>query len=83
MPKAARKMEPAARGADRPPSSKKLRLPVLLITAEDELWRRWADLSSNLVLKQLDSIDELISTFPRQPGIILWMRATTRTPPRC
>jgi TonB family protein len=76
MPKAARKTEPAApEAADRPArSSKKLKLPVLLITAEDELWPQvGADLSSNLVLKQLDSIDELVSTFPAgQPGIVLW-----------
>jgi TonB family protein len=76
MPKAARKTEPAApEAADRPArSSKKLKLPVLLITGEDELWPQvGADLSSNLVLKQLDSIDELVSTFPAgQPGIVLW-----------
>jgi hypothetical protein len=76
MPKAARKMEPAApEAADRPArSAKKLKLPVLLITADDELWPQvGADLGSNLVLKQLDSIDELISTFPAgQPAIVLW-----------
>jgi TonB family protein len=76
MPKAARKIEPAApETADRPASSsKKLRLPVLLITGDDELWPQvGADLGSNLVLKQLDSIDELVSTFPAgQPGIVLW-----------
>ena len=69
-------MEPETpEAADRPArSSKKLKLPVLLITADDELWPQvGADLGSNLVLKQLDSIDELISTFPAgQPGIVLW-----------
>ena len=58
----------------RPVRARNPKLPVLLITAEDELWPQvGADLSSNLVLKQLDSIDELINTFPAgQPGIILW-----------
>ena len=69
-------MEPAApEAADRPArSTKSLKLPVLLITAEDELWPQvGADLGSNLVLKQLDSIDELINTFPAgQPAIVLW-----------
>jgi TonB family protein len=76
MAKAAIKIEPAApEPVDRATQAvKKLKLPALLITADDELWPQvGADLSSNLVLKQLDSIDELIHAMPAgQAGIVLW-----------
>jgi TonB family protein len=53
---------------------KKSKLPVLLITQDDSLWPQvGADLGSSLVLKQLDSIDELIKSTPSaQAAIVLW-----------
>lgn len=53
---------------------KKSKLSVLLITEDDSLWPQvGADLGSNLVLKQLDSIDELIKSTPAaQAAIVLW-----------
>ena len=53
---------------------KKLKLPALLVTEDDSLWPQvGADLSSNLVLKQVDSIDELINSTPTgQAAIVLW-----------
>ena len=65
MPKSLRKHELATpETAERPvlQSVKKPKLPVLLVTGDDGLWPQvGADLASDLVLKQLDSIDELIS----------------------
>jgi periplasmic protein TonB len=77
MPKSLRKHELAApEAAERPvlQSIKKPKLPVLLVTGDDELWPQvGADLASDLVLKQLDSIDELISATPAgQAAIVLW-----------
>ncbi len=53
---------------------KKSKLSVLLITEDDSLWPQvGADLGSNLVLKQVDSIDELIKSTPAaQAAIVLW-----------
>ncbi len=53
---------------------KKSKLSVLLITEDDSLWPQvGADLGSGLVLKQLDSIDELINSTPSaQAAIVLW-----------
>ncbi len=77
MPKALRKHELAAaeapeRAATPPP--KKQKLAVLLVTGDEALWPQiGADLSSGLILKQLDSIDELISSTPSgQAAIVLW-----------
>ena len=52
----------------------KAKLPVLLITRDDALWPQiGAHLSSELVLKQVDSVDELCTATPAgQPAIILW-----------
>ena len=76
MPKAAQKSEPAvAEGAERSAKAfKKQKFNVFLVTDDDTLWPLvGADLSGDLVLKQLDSVDELIATVPSgHPGIVLW-----------
>jgi periplasmic protein TonB len=77
MPKSLRKQELDAPEALEPPSVpsvKKQKLSVLLVTDDDELWPLiGADLSAGLALKQLDSIDELISATPSgQAAIVLW-----------
>jgi TonB family protein len=77
MPKSLRKHELAAPdAAERPPlqSVKKQKLTVLLVTGDDSLWPLvGADLNGGLVLKQLDSIDELIGSTPSgQAAIVLW-----------
>jgi TonB family protein len=77
MPKSLRKQEVAApEPAERPPLQpvKQQKLTVLLVTADDALWPQvGADLNGGLILKQLDSIDELISATPSgQAGIVLW-----------
>lgn len=77
MPKSLRKHElaPTEPAAHPPPQSvKKQKLPVLLVTADDSLWPQvGADLNGGLVLKQLDSVDELISSTPSgQASIVLW-----------
>jgi protein TonB len=77
MPKSLRKHELAApETAERPAlqSVKKHKLTVLLVTGDDTLWPQiGADLNSGLVLKQLDSIDELINDTPSgHPAIVLW-----------
>jgi TonB family protein len=55
-------------------SVKKSKLTVLLVTGDDSLWPQvGADLGSSLILKQLDSIDELVSSTPSaQAAIVLW-----------
>ena len=77
MPKTLRKHEVAApEPAERPQPQpvKKQKLSVLLVTADDALWPLvGADLNGGLVLKQLDSIDELINSTPSgQAAIVLW-----------
>jgi TonB family protein len=77
MPKSLRKHEVAApEPAERPSPQpvKKQKLAVLLVTADDALWPLvGADLNGGLVLKQLDSVDELISSTPSgQAAIVLW-----------
>jgi periplasmic protein TonB len=77
MPRALRKHELAAPEATdhaAVQSVKKQKLAVLLVTGDEALWPQiGADMSSGLVLKQVDSIDELISsTGPGQAGIVLW-----------
>lgn len=76
MPKSARNLELAAPDAVERPARpfKKQRLTVFLVTGDDTLWPLvGADLSGDLILKQLDSIDELLATVPAgQPGIVLW-----------
>jgi protein TonB len=77
MPKTLRKHELATpEAAERPvlQSVKKTKLPALLVTGDDSLWPQvGADLTGDLVLKQLDSIDELINSTPSgQAAIVLW-----------
>jgi periplasmic protein TonB len=77
MPKSLRIQEPAApETAERPvlQSVKKSKLSILLITEDDSLWPQIsADLATNLIPKQLDSIDELINSTPSgQAAIVLW-----------
>jgi protein TonB len=76
MPKSLRKHELAAPEAERPslPSVKKQKLTVLLVTEDESLWPQiGADLKADLILKQVDSIDELIGSTPSgQAGIVLW-----------
>jgi TonB family protein len=57
-----------------PQPVKKAKLSVLLITEDDTLWPEvGADLGSSLILKQLDSIDELVESTPSgQAAIVLW-----------
>jgi protein TonB len=76
MPKSLRKHELAApEPAERPPQAvRKQKLTVFLVTADEALWPQiGADLNGGLILKQLDSVDELISSVPSgQAGIVLW-----------
>jgi periplasmic protein TonB len=77
MPKSLRIQEPAApETAERPvlQSVKKSKLSILLVTEDDSLWPQVsADLATNLIPKQLDSIDELINSTPSgQAAIVLW-----------
>jgi TonB family protein len=77
MPKSQRIQELVApEAAERPvvQAPKKSKLAVLLITEDDSLWPQvGADLPAAFVLKQLDSIDELISSMPAgQAAIVLW-----------
>jgi TonB family protein len=78
MPKSLRKHELTA---PEPPDQaaiqsvkKKSKLAVLLVTGDDALWPQiGASLSADLILKQLDSIDELVGSTPSgQPAIVLW-----------
>ena len=77
MQSATRKNEsaPAERAAHRAASvAKRAKLSVLLITSDDTLWPQiGAELDTHLVLKQVDSVDELLSTTPLgQPAVVLW-----------
>jgi TonB family protein len=72
-----RKSESAASEPTRPkpvPEAKRAKLSVLLITGDDMLWPQIGPhVGSDLVLKQVDSIDELITaTTSGQPAIVLW-----------
>jgi len=74
---ATRKSEsaPAERAAHRAaPVAKRAKLSVLLITRDDTLWPQiGAHLDNHLVLKQVDSIDELLMTTPSgQAAVVLW-----------
>jgi TonB family protein len=54
--------------------AKKAKLSVLLISGDDTLWPQiGAHVSGDLLLKQVDSIDELLTaTRSGQPAIVLW-----------
>ena len=77
MQSATRKSESAAsESAARKATSeaKKTKLSVLLITGDDTLWPQIGPhLSGELLLKQVDSIDELLTATPAgQAAIVLW-----------
>ena len=76
MAKTARTLDTAEWDAARRPARpfKKQRFTVFLVTGDDTLWPLiGADLSGDLILKQIDSVDELLATVPSgQPGIVLW-----------
>jgi TonB family protein len=74
---AAKKSEPAASepAEGRPhAAAKKAKLSVLLITRDDMLWPQIGPhVGRDLILKQVDSIDELVTAMPAgNPAIILW-----------
>ncbi len=64
-------MDPAARKSA--PAPKRAKLSVLLVTGDDQLWPQvGGNFGPDLVLKQVDTIDELISTTTSgQPAIVL------------
>jgi TonB family protein len=64
--------EPARRTPG--PAAKKAKLSVLLITGDDMLWPQIGPhVGSDLILKQVDSVDELLTaTTSGQPAIVLW-----------
>jgi TonB family protein len=77
MSKNARKLQPnATEQVARAPvqSTKRQKLTVFLVTDDEALWPQiGAELTAAMLLKQVDSIDELISTTPSgQAGIVLW-----------
>jgi protein TonB len=53
---------------------KRAKLSVLLVTSDDMLWPQvGSHLEPHLVLKQVDSIEELLTAVPAgQPAIVLW-----------
>lgn len=63
--------EPAGR---EPAAAKCSKLSVLLVTGDDMLWPQICmHIGAGLVLKQVDSVEELFSAAPEgQPAIILW-----------
>ncbi len=63
--------EPAGR---QPPAAKRAKLSVLLVTRDDMLWPQiCTHIGPGLILKQVDSVEELLEATPAgQPGIILW-----------
>jgi TonB family protein len=77
MPKSLRKHEVAGPEAAERPSVhavKKAKLTVHLVTDDETLWPQiGGTLDGGLILKQHDSVDELISATPSgQGGIVLW-----------
>jgi TonB family protein len=56
------------------PAPKRAKLSVLLVTSDDMLWPQvGSHLDPHLVLKQVDSIEELLTAVPAgQPAIVLW-----------
>jgi protein TonB len=77
MPKNARKVAPsppeqAARASVH--ATKRQKLTVYLVTGDEALWPQiGAELTAAMVLKQVDSVDELLNSTPSgQPGIVLW-----------
>jgi TonB family protein len=51
----------------------KQKLPALLVTSDDSLWAELGGIDNDWVPKQLDSVDELVGSFPAgSPGVVLW-----------
>ena len=72
---ATRKSESAEpQTAERQPAANRAKLSVLLVTGDDMLWPQiCAHIGAGLILKQVDSLEELFSATPAgQPGIVLW-----------
>jgi TonB family protein len=75
LTKTARRQVPAATLASREsiPSARRKKLPVLLVTSDDELWQQIGpNLGADFAPTQLDSIDELLRATSPGPAIILW-----------
>jgi periplasmic protein TonB len=68
--------EPAAGAAvsDTPPARPKKKRQALLVTADDSLWPQvGAIVASDVVLKHIDSVDQLLTTVePGYAGIVIW-----------
>jgi TonB family protein len=56
------------------PTANRAKISVLLVTRDDLLWPQIGPhLSAELILKQLDTVEELVAAVPSgQPAIILW-----------
>ena len=53
--------------------ARKKKLPVLLVTADDELWQQIGPhIGADFAPRQLDSIDELLDTTGSDAAIVLW-----------
>ena len=63
--------EPAGR---QPAAAKRAKLSAVLVTRDDMLWPQiCTHIGAGLILKQVDSVEELLAATPAgQPGIILW-----------
>jgi periplasmic protein TonB len=68
--------QPAAGAAvsDTPPPRPKKKRQALLVTADDSLWPQvGAIVASDVVLKHIDSVDQLLTTVePGYAGIVIW-----------
>lgn len=76
MTKAAIKQDSEAAAPNRHtlPSPRRPKVPVYLVTHDDELWPQvGAQIRSGMVPKQVDSIEDLLAAAPSgQPAIVLW-----------
>lgn len=65
---------PAAAGRKSARTPKSAKLSAYLVTRDDTLWPQiGAHIGQQLILKQSDSVDELLAATPREhPAIILW-----------
>jgi len=73
--KQALKVDETLAAAKVPPAtpSPKQKLPALLVTADESLWSELGNIGNDWVPKQLDSVDELVASFPAgQPAVVLW-----------
>ena len=75
MSKPALKVEETSSDATLQPAmpSPKQKLPALLVTSDDSLWPELGAIDNDWVPKQLDSVDELVASFPAgQAAAVLW-----------